>query len=176
MQSGTFAEALSPCLQRLAHEPTVHPSRRALASVTFVVLAAVGCSAEPTTHSVLVHANDYAFTVADSLPAGPTAFGLSNTGAVPHELIIVRLRPGADVQELLRLEAAGGSSRELRDPPAGILTADPGTTTPGQLLLTLQAGERYLMVCNFQDSVSAPLHLQLGMLKLITVHEARAGT
>lgn len=151
-------------------------TRRSIAAATLVALTALGCSSAPGPHEVLVQASDYAFTAPDSLPAGPTAFGLSNVGAVPHEIIIVRLRPGADVQELLRLEAAGSSSRELRDPPAGILTADPGVTTPGQLLLTLQAGERYLLVCNFQDSETAPMHLQLGMLKLITVHDARAGT
>jgi hypothetical protein len=137
------------------------------AAVAAVVLA--GCAASRAPNSVLVQANEYAFTAPDSLPAGPTAFGLANAGKVAHEVIIVRLRPNADLREILRLDAAGSSWSALRDAPSGILTADPGVTTPGQLLINLQPGERYLMVCNFQDAESSPAHLHLGMLKLVTV-------
>lgn len=138
------------------------------AAVAAVVLS--GCAASRAPNSVLVQANEYAFTAPDSLPAGPTAFGLANAGKVAHEVIIVRLRPNADLREILRLDAAGSSWSALRDAPSGILTADPGVTTPGQLLIDLQPGERYLMVCNFQDAESSPAHLHLGMLKLVTVN------
>lgn len=132
-------------------------------------LALLGCAATGAPNTVVVQANEYAFTAPDSLPAGPTAFGLANGGKVAHEVIVVRLRPNADVREILRLDAAGSSWSALRDAPSGILTADPGVTTPGQLLVNLQPGERYLLVCNFQDAETAPVHLHLGMLKLITV-------
>lgn len=135
-------------------------------------LALGGCIAAPAPKSVLVQANEYAFTAPDSLPAGPTAFGLANGGKVAHEVIIVRLRPNADVREILRLDAARSSWSALRDAPSGILTADPGVTTPGQLLIDLKPGERYLLVCNFQDAETAPAHLHLGMFKLITVRGA----
>lgn len=133
-------------------------------------LTVVGCTPDPATRTVIVQAREYAFIAPDSLPAGPTAFGLANAGKVPHEVIAVRLRPDASVQEIIRLDRAGSSWRDLRDPPSGILTADPGVTTPGRLLVDLQAGERWLLVCNFADSASAPVHLHQGMLKLITVH------
>ena len=108
-------------------------------------------------------------------PPGPTAFGLANAGKVPHEVIIIRLRPNANVQDILRLDRADSTWRDLRDPPSGILTADPGVTTPGQLLVNLQVGERYLLVCNFRDTDTAPAHLHLGMMKLITVHASDTG-
>jgi hypothetical protein len=142
----------------------------------FAALVAAGCQSIPETRTVLVEAKDYAYLAPDSLPPGPTAFGLANAGKMAHEVIVVRLRPNAQVQEILRLDRADSSWRELRDPPSGILTADPGVTTPGQLLLNLRVGERYLLVCNFRDGDTGPAHLHLGMMKLITVHEAHAGT
>lgn len=135
-------------------------------------MASFGCANATTPDTVMVRANEYAFTAPDSLPAGATAFGLANGGKVAHEIIIVRLRPEADLQEILRLDRAGSTWSALRDAPSGILTAEPGVTTPGQLLINLQAGERYLLVCNFQDAETAPAHFHLGMFKLLTVHGA----
>lgn len=136
--------------------------------------ALVSCESATMPREVLVQANDYAYTMPDSLPAGPTAFGLANAGKVPHEVIIIRLRPNASIQEILRLDAADSTWRDLRDAPSGILTADPGVTTPGQLLINLQAGEKYLLVCNFQDSDTSKVHFHMGMLKLVTVHDSPA--
>ena len=58
----------------------------------------------------------------------------------------------------------------LLDAPSGILTADSGVRTPGSLLVNLERGKRYLLVCNFQDSASAPTHMHLGMLKVVKVY------
>ena len=146
-------------------------SRRARSlSVALAALAAAACTAAKSPNTVIVQANEYAFTAPDSLPAGATAFGLANGGKVAHEIIVVRLRPDADLQEILRLDRADSSWSALRDQPSGILTAEPGVTTPGQLLVDLQAGERYLIVCNFRDAETAPAHMHLGMFKLLTVH------
>lgn len=156
-------------------ETIVHRLRVALPSLALASLIVGGCTASPSTRSVIVQAQEYAYIAPDSLPAGPTAFGLANGGKMAHEVIVVRLRPDANVQEILRLDRADSSWRELRDPPSGILTADPGVTTPGQLLVNLQVGERYLLICNFRDSETDPAHLHLGMMKLITVHGSGSG-
>lgn len=140
--------------------------------VAVAALATSACTAAPAPRSVVVQANEYAFTAPDSLPPGATAFGLANGGKVAHEIIVVRLRPNADLQEILRLDRADSSWSALRDQPSGILTAEPGVTTPGQLLINLQAGERYLLVCNFRDAETAPAHMHLGMFKLVTVRES----
>jgi hypothetical protein len=144
--------------------------------MAIAMLTLSGCAASSATNTVMVQANEYAFTAPDSVPAGATAFGLANSGKMAHEIILVRLRPDADVREILRLDRADSSWSALRDAPNGILTAEPGVTTPGQLLVNLEAGERYLLVCNFRDAETAPAHLHLGMFKLITVHDARTGT
>lgn len=138
------------------------------------LLALSACAAGTATNTVALQANEYAFTAPDSLPAGATAFGLANGGKMAHEVIVVRLKPNADLREILRLDRADSSWSALRDAPSGILTAEPGVTTPGQLLVDLRVGERYLLLCNFRDAETAPAHLHLGMVKIITVHEPRA--
>lgn len=152
--------------------PSPRVSSRLAAAAALVI---GGCAPSPSTRSVIVQTQDYAYIAPDSLPPGPTAFGLANAGKVPHEVIIIRLRPNANVQDILRLDRADSTWRDLRDPPSGILTADPGVTTPGQLLVNLRVGERYLLVCNFRDTDTAPAHLHLGMMKLITVHASDTG-
>lgn len=150
----------------LSHRLTSHvrlPCVLALAIVS-------ACGGEPAPRALIVRAVDYAYQIADSLPAGPVAFGLENVGKVPHELIVVGLRPEATLPEIVRRDRADSTWRHLREPPSGILTADPGVRTPGQLLVNLEAGRRYLLLCSFQDSDSAPPHLHLGMARIITVY------
>jgi hypothetical protein len=138
--------------------------------VVVALLLSASCAAPPSVNNVLVHASDYTFSAPDSLPAGPTAFGLMNSGKVPHEVIIAGLQPGATLDEIVRRDRADSTWRHLRYPPSGILTADPGETTPGQLLITLEAGRDYILVCNFQDSDSAPVHMHAGMVRVVKVY------
>jgi hypothetical protein len=116
---------------------------------------------------VVIRAVDYAFQSPDSVPAGRVSFALENAGKVPHEVIVVQLKPEATFGDIVRRERAESTWRHLREPPSGILTADPGVRTPGQLLVRLEKGQRYLLLCNFQDADTTPPHLQLGMARLI---------
>ena len=146
---------------------------RALARLTLAFGVGLGAACSQTAQApreVLVRATDYAFDAPDSLPSGPVAFGLENRGKVAHELIIVGLRPEASVAEIVRRDRADSTWRHLREPPSGILTADSGVRTPGRILVDLVPGRRYLLLCNFQDSDSAPPHLHLGMMRVVTAH------
>ena len=139
-------------------------------ALAFGVGPAIACSQTgQAPREVLVRASDYAFDAPDTLPAGLVAFGLENTGRVAHEVVIVGLRPEASVAEILRRDKADSTWRHLREPTSGILTADSGVRTPGRLLVDLVRGRRYLLLCNFQDSDSAPPHFHLGMMRVITV-------
>ena len=136
-----------------------------------IAVIALGCSsATAERQEVLVGAMDYAYDAPDSLAAGMVAFGLENRGTVAHELIVVGLRPDADVAEILRRDRADSTWRHLREPPSGILTADSGVRTPGSLLVSLERGKRYLLLCNFQDSDTARAHLHLGMFKVVKAY------
>ena len=88
----------------------------------------------------------------------------------PASLIVVGLRPDASVAEILRRDRADSTWRPLREPPSCILTADSGVRTPGRLLVDLIRGRQYLLLCNFQDTDSAPPHLHLGMMRLVTAY------
>jgi hypothetical protein len=124
----------------------------------------------PSVNEVDVRATDYTFAVAESLPAGPTAFGLINEGKVPHEVVVVGMQDGASLDEIVRRDRADSTWRHLRFPPSGLLTADPGITTPGRLLVTLEAGKRYLLLCNFQDTDSSAVHMHMGMVRVVRAY------
>jgi len=95
---------------------------------------------------------------------------LENAGRVAHEPIVIGLRPGASVAEIVRRDRADSTWRHLREPPSGILTADSGVRTPRHILVDLVPGRRYLLLGNLQDSDSTPPHLHLGMMRVVTAH------
>ncbi len=138
--------------------------------VALCLIAVGSCSAAPTPRDILVRAHDYSFEAPDSLPAGLFAFGLENAGLVAHELIVTSLKPGVTLAEVLGRDRADSTWRHLRYPTNGILTADSGVTTPGRLLITLEAGRTYLLGCGFQDTDTSAVHLHMGMAKVLRVY------
>ncbi len=112
---------------------------------------------------------DYAFSAPDTVPPGETVITFRNTGTVRHELKLIALRPGVDLEVVLPLARIDSGWAAHREPTSGILTAGPGETTPGRLLVTLESGRRYLLVCAFADSDTAPLHSELGMIRVLHV-------
>jgi hypothetical protein len=114
-------------------------------------------------------AGDYAFTAPDTVPAGETAFTFRNVGTVRHEVKVIALRPGSDLRRAMPLAMIDSGWAEFREPTSGILTAGPGETTPGRLLVSLRPGQTYLLVCAFADSETAPLHSELGMIRAVAV-------
>ena len=111
-----------------------------------------------------VVANDYAFLPLPArIAAGPTMFTFVNQGKVNHEMSIRRLRPGATIDDLLKVSREGGRLRELITRSVGILVAGPGKSPDGRLLVDLIHGETYMLFCNFKDSPDAPTHMTLGM-------------
>lgn len=137
---------------------------------TVVAVAALGCAPASPPRDITIRAHEYSFEGPDSLPAGLVAFGLANLGLVPHEVVVVGLRPGATLAEVLRRDRADSTWRDLRYPPSGLLTADSGVTTPGRLLVDLEAGRHYLLLCNFQDSDTSAAHFHMGMARVIRVY------
>jgi hypothetical protein len=112
---------------------------------------------------------DYAFQLPDSLGPGPTSFRFSNTGKVPHEMILALLKPGVTLSQLMAHAQAGGNPQELTDGMAGILVTGPGTETIGALHLDLLPGRTYVWACFFQDSPDAKPHSELGMVASRTI-------
>lgn len=125
-----------------------------------------GCTTEPSFNEVTVVGTDYAFEAPDTLPPGPTLFVLENRGAVEHEVGMGLLKEGMTIEDALEAERSG---EDPLDATLGFLYADPEDQSPGQLLVDLQSGRRYGLVCLLQDHPDAPPHTELGMYHGIVV-------
>lgn len=140
----------------------------AILSVILLVSAGAHASGAQATESprrVTIVGTDYAFVqLPDTLRAGPTAIGFENRGNVKHEMSVVRLRPGVSVQQVLERGPGAASSRVLADQLLGVLVARPGEASGGQLLVDLQPGRRYLVICTLRDAPDARQHMALGMI------------
>jgi hypothetical protein len=122
-----------------------------------------------TTHHVTIVGTDYAFDIPAPLPAGVTAFAFENRGQQRHEMGLVRLKPGITIDSVLAVER-GPNRRVLLDVnTGGILFADPGQLSVDRLLVRLEVGRTYLVICNFRDAPDKPEHSVLGMAAGFTV-------
>lgn len=130
-----------------------------------------GCTGESSPNEVHVVGLDYAFTVPDRLPPGPTAIAFENRGEVDHEMILVRLKEGVTLDEVMEAVGGGGDPQDYLEGGAGILIADPGQTAESRLFVDLEAGRTYALVCNFQDTPDAPPHTALGMRAAFAVSD-----
>lgn len=141
-------------------------SRRGRTQLTLAIIGLsvgwilAGCTAEPSFNEVTVVGTDYAFEAPDTLPPGPTLFVLENRGAVEHEVGMGLLKEGMTIEGALEAQASG---EDPLDATLGFLYADPEEQSPGQLLVDLQPGRRYGLVCLLQDHPDAPTHTELGM-------------
>lgn len=127
------------------------------------------CAAPAPLPVVAVKGMDYAFTAPDTVAAGETVFAFENVGQMLHEVKVIGLHAGVSLAEIVRLDQADSGWRHLTDQTSGILVARAGTTTPGRLLVHLEAGRTYLLVCGFQDTDESPVHSQLGMIRALHV-------
>jgi hypothetical protein len=108
---------------------------------------------------------DFTFVMPDQLPAGPATYKVVNEGPQIHELNLLKLAPGATVQDVVAwsrnpaapppFEAVGGINAFSQD-GAGYMT------------VALEPGN-YIAVCNVPDPASGAAHSQLGMIKEFTV-------
>jgi uncharacterized cupredoxin-like copper-binding protein len=163
------------------------PSRRRTVHPVWTPVLALllgGCAGEPETISeaprtpavqeIVVGGLDYTFEMAESVSAGPAEIVFENRGEVDHELVLVRLQPGATMEQVTAAMAAREDPRDMMDGIGGILIAAPGETAFGRLQVEFEAGRTYVLLCNFTDTPEAPPHLALGMIRGFIVEAAEA--
>lgn len=146
--------------------------RCSFASVRMAIALSLGlgaCDTPPEIPEITIGGLDYAFAVPASIPAGPVRIAFENRGEVAHELVLVRLKPNATLQDMTEAMSSGSDPREFVDGIAGILIADPGEVALGRLSVEFTPGRTYALVCNFTDSEEAPPHSALGMMSAFTV-------
>jgi hypothetical protein len=141
-----------------------------ISALGLAILTLTACAAsQPSVNEVTVTGSDYAFGVPRTLPPGPTAFSFENTGQVPHEMILVRLREGVSLPQLMEAAEGGQDPQEFTEGGVAILIASPGETTGSRTLVDLLPGRSYALVCNFRDGPDQPPHIALGMVAPIEV-------
>lgn len=128
-----------------------------------------GCVTEDSLNEVTVVGIDYAFEAPDSLTPGPTAFAFENRGNVAHEMILIQLKEGMSLWEVLERVQRGANPDDFTEGGPGVLMASPGETAVSRLLVDLAPGRTYALVCNFRDSPDARSHTELGMVTAIWV-------
>lgn len=147
--------------------PTRRPSVAAIALALFVA----GCSESraEAPREVAVVGSDYAFSMPDTLPSGPTRLAFRNDGRVDHELLFAALKPGVTLADALAANAAGGDTDEFLEAGASVLYAGPGQHSTAELLVDLKPGRKYAVVCLMRDTEEAAPHAAMGMVKEVTV-------
>ncbi len=146
------------------------PGPRCVASLLLAALRLITHpSAAPaqTLPSISVVGLDYAYQGPATASPGLTTFAFENRGAVRHEMILLRLNAGVALDSLLRIPQ--GPARSALSELVGILIAGPGRSPLGRLLVDLEPGRTYALVCNFQDAPDKPRHAALGMVAALQV-------
>ena len=157
-----------PRLSRVHEQPRqsrVGARRSARGALLGSLLTGVSACADgvQALHRVDVVGSDYAFTLPDTLPPGPTRFAFTNQGYAHHELMLAALKPGVTLDAALAASAAGRDTREFLESGASVLYASPGQVSTAELLVDLKSGRSYVAVCLMRDAEGAPRHTELGM-------------
>jgi hypothetical protein len=110
-----------------------------------------------------VTGRDYALTAPDSAAPGLTRVHFVSNGTVAHEVAIARIKNGVRLDSLLALEFKGADVEGMYDPGEGLLYAEPGERVDGDLLVELQPGRSYMLICTLAAKGDTT-HSMLGML------------
>ncbi len=137
-----------------------------IAGLVVAPLLLGGFAAKPLTSKpveVTVTGIDYAFVgVPPQMRAGQAVLSFRNAGKVRHELVVARLAPGTTPEQIVEKLKKGALPRDVII-AGGLLFANAGESSPVRLSLRLERGEKYMIYCNFQDTLTAPRHWALGM-------------
>jgi hypothetical protein len=133
----------------------------------FLLILHPSAASAQTPPSISVVGLDYAYQGPATAPPGLTTFAFENRGAVRHEMILLRLNAGVTLDSLLRIPQ--GPARFEVSEVVGILIAGPGRSPLGRLVVDLERGRTYALVCNFQDAPDKPRHAALGMVASLYV-------
>jgi len=84
------------------------------------------------------------------------------------------LQRGKGAREIVEAAQANARLRDLpaqylEGPPFAAQFAWPGATSPATVTVELQAGREYALICTLRDTMTAPQHAALGMLRVLRV-------
>ena len=143
----------------------------AAAVLAVLVLVAVPALAA---EEVRIVGRDFAFDAPAVLGPGMTTFVFENPGQVRHEMMIVRLRDAVTEQQIHEAHQGGVTLRKQLEQfgdgeVLGILLARPRQSSSGKLMVNLERGRTYLIICQLEDPQGMPRHNVLGMYRTFKV-------
>jgi hypothetical protein len=124
-----------------------------------------GKSVEPST-DVVMTLDDYDFRLSAPITAATKSIRLRNVAAQTHEAVIVKLAPGATVQQFLE------AMEKPQGPPPGALVGGITGIAKGRTVdipASFTAGD-YALVCFVPDAKDGKPHIAHGMVKPLTVN------
>ncbi len=109
---------------------------------------------------IVIVGNEFFYQVKGSLKPGARILHFRNDGEQPHEVVLIRLRPGASTQHFLRAYRPGGAPNPAGETVGGVVGLDPGLES--YILLDVTAGG-YGLFCFLGDPVTGAPHFSRGM-------------
>jgi hypothetical protein len=159
------------CLVPSPSDHIAHHAKGMIKGIT--VQPANGAAAIEPKADLMVHMQDFAYDMPDTLPAGPLAIQVINNGPEAHELNIMRLADGKTADDVLRYLGAPDSPPPFT-PVGGMNGLDKGLSGFAELNLT--PGE-YVAICNIPSpAAEGHPHFALGMIKQFTVAPSAAAS
>lgn len=123
-------------------------------------------TAEEPAADVTITEADFRFGLSTPISAGTRTIRVVNEGALPHEVVVVKLAPGATVKDFAAAFEPGASGPPPGQPIGGIVGMDRGGS--GFFRARFEAG-RYGLLCFFPDPESGAPHFAKGMALDFTV-------
>jgi len=104
---------------------------------------------------------DFSFQLSRPMTAGPHTIQVVNKGSQAHEVVLVKLAPGASVEDFLDAFRPGVAASPAGRPVGGLVGLDPGRE--GYFLADFAPG-RYGLICFLPDLLARGPHFARGML------------
>lgn len=150
------------------------PSRSAVLLAALTLTACAKAEAPPADQAaapagpnvVSVTATEFAYAMADTLPAGWTSFQMTNSGQELHHMTLVRLDEGKTLDDLMQAMASQGP------PPAWAVFLGGPNAVVGPMVsdVTLDlAPGNYAVLCVIPSPNDGKPHVMKGMSKAFTV-------
>lgn len=109
---------------------------------------------------------DFQFVLSSPIVSGFHTFEVTNHGAQPHEVVVVKLAPGATVKNFIDSFEPGASGPPPGEIVGGIVGIEPGERA--YFTAELERGT-YGLICFFPDAATSQPHFVHGMMTEVTV-------
>ncbi|MFN0089770.1 MAG: hypothetical protein ACKVWR_05785 [Acidimicrobiales bacterium] len=151
-------------------------ARRGLTCAAAALVIAAGCgsdeeqeavaAATPAAANISLTASDFRFDgVPATVPAGPTAFTLTNRGQQPHHAQLLKFRPGKTIADLAAAQSDAAIAALATWEGGASVAAGPVAT---KATVKLEPGA-YAVICVIPDSADGVSHAAKGMVAPLTV-------